>query len=146
MRVLVQRVSRASVSISGQIESQIEQGLVVLVGVAENDDRSCADWLATKTSKLRVFDDEQGRMNLSVKDIDGQVLCISQFTLLGELNKGSRPNYALAAHASAAETLYESYVDCLKRSGVEVRTGIFGAKMSVELVNDGPVTVMLERQ
>ncbi len=145
MRVLIQRVSRASVSISGNVESQIDQGLVALVGVAESDVRSNAEWLASKTSSLRVFNDDEGRMNLSVKDVAGEVLCISQFTLLGELKKGSRPSYKAAAPASAAKKLYEFYINCLRGSGVEVKTGVFGATMDVELVNKGPVTVILER-
>ena len=145
MRVLIQRVSRASVSISGQTESRIGHGLVALIGVAESDVRSHAEWLASKTSKLRIFDDDEGRMNLSVKDVAGEVLCVSQFTLLGELNKGSRPSYKTAAPSCTAKKLYDFYVERVRGSGVEVKTGVFGATMNVELVNRGPVTIMLER-
>lgn len=145
MRVLIQRVLKASVSVSGHIDQQIGPGVVALVGVARDDDLKDAEWLASKTEKAKIFDNDDGRMGLSLADIGGEVLCISQFTLLGELKKGSRPNFLDAAPPDIAEKIYEHFVGCLRKKGVEVKTGVFGAKMVVEMSNNGPVTVMLER-
>lgn len=144
MRVLVQRVSRASVSIEGHMKARIGRGLMAFVGVSSGDGLEEAGWLADKVARLRVFDDEMGRMGLSVQDVEGSVLCISQFTLLGELNKGTRPNFKHAASAEQAERIYEHFLSCLKDFQVVVESGVFGAKMDVELVNDGPVTLLLE--
>ncbi len=145
MRILLQRVTRASVSVSGRVQAEIGRGIVALVGVAQEDDESCAEWLASKIKNVRIFEDETGRMGRSVMDVEGSVLCVSQFTLLGEVKKGARPNFMAAAPSDSAEKLYGHLIDCLREAGVDVETGSFGSTMAVELVNDGPVTLMLER-
>ncbi len=137
MRALVQRVSRASVSVDGAIVSQIGPGLLVLLGVSVEDREREADWLADKVRSLRVFPDDEGRMNEPLGD--REVLCVSQFTLYGDTRRGNRPSYVAAAPGPAAEPLYERFCE---RSGA--RRGVFGAMMQVELVNDGPVTLLLE--
>lgn len=127
------------------MQAEIGRGIVALVGVARQDDESCTEWIASKIQTVRIFDDETGRMGRSVMDVDGSVLCVSQFTLLGELKKGARPNFIAAAPSDSAEKLYRHLIDCLRKAGVDVETGSFGSTMTVELVNDGPVTLMLER-
>jgi D-aminoacyl-tRNA deacylase len=137
VRALVQRVSRASVSVDGRVVSSIGPGLLVLLGVGGDDSEREADWLADKVRALRIFPDADGRMNEPLGD--REVLCVSQFTLYGDARRGNRPSYVAAAPPDIAEPLYERFCDRL-----EARRGIFGAMMAVELVNDGPVTLMLE--
>ncbi len=139
MRAAVQRVSNASVQVGGDVVAAIGPGLLVLLGVHRDDDKQVADKLARKLLALRVFDDEHGRMNRSVTDAGGEVLCVSQFTLYGDTRKGNRPSFAEVAPPEQAELLYERVRDALGASG-----GRFGARMAVELVNDGPVTLIVE--
>lgn len=146
MKVVLQRVSRASVEVEGETVSEIGPGLLLLVGVAAGDTREAVDWLARKVAGLRVFPDDAGRMNLSVTETGGAVLTVSQFTLLGDARKGNRPSFVEAAPPEEAEPLFDYLCERLREAGVpEVKTGIFGAMMDVELVNDGPVTLVLER-
>ena len=144
MRAVVQRVTRASVTVAGEIIGEIGNGLVVLVGIARDDTKVEAAYLVDKISNLRIFDDEQGRMNLSVKDVNGALLIISQFTLYGDCRKGRRPSFSDAAGIEKALPLYEYFVDTLRTKNVPVATGRFQAVMAVHLVNDGPVTLILE--
>jgi len=146
MRAVVQRVKRASVTIEGRRVSEIRTGLLVLVGVASNDTSESCKWMAEKVCNLRVFDDDQGRMNQTVLDVKGAILCVSQFTLLGDCRKGRRPSYDRAAPPDAAKPIYEDFVDALRAQGVQVETGEFRAMMDVELVNDGPVTLLLDSE
>lgn len=146
MRMLIQRVSRASVSVAGEVVGQIGQGLLVLLGVRQGDTAEQARWLAEKLVGLRVFADAQGKMNASVAEVGGAVLIVSQFTLYGELQKGRRPSYAAAASPELAEPLYEEFVRAVAALGVPTQTGRFGASMAVELVNDGPVTLIVDRE
>ena len=146
MRAVVQRVASASVSVDGQIVGQIGSGLVVLVGVAKEDGPADIEYVASKIQDLRVFDDEQGRMNRSVADVAGRVLVVSQFTLLGDARKGRRPAFDAAAAPERAKLLYDALVTRLESGGVPVATGVFRARMQVELVNDGPVTILLDSQ
>lgn len=145
MKALIQRVSMARVEVDGSIVGEIGKGFLVLLGVAEGDSQSQADILAAKTSNLRIFEDENEKMNLSVKDVDGEILVVSQFTLCADCKKGNRPSFALSAKPDDARKLYEYYMKQLLENGVrDVKHGIFGADMKVELVNDGPVTIMLD--
>jgi D-tyrosyl-tRNA(Tyr) deacylase len=144
MRILVQRVGRASVTIAGERVAQIGHGLLVLVGVAPADDETTAAQLAAKTAKLRIFEDDAGLMNLSLAEVAGEVLAVSQFTLYGDARRGNRPSFTQAARPEQGEAVYEAYVAALRAAGAPVQTGVFGAHMHVELVNDGPVTIMLE--
>jgi len=144
MRAVVQRVSEASVVVDGQTVGEIYQGLMVLLGVAQGDTSMDAIYLAEKTSGLRIFEDEQGKMNRSVEDISGSVLVVSQFTLLGDCRKGRRPGFTDAARPELADNLYEEYVASLRQRGINVATGVFRADMKVGLVNDGPVTMLLD--
>jgi len=145
MRVVIQRVKRASVSISGSIKSEISQGLLILVGIEDTDTEEDIDFLCKKTSNLRIFDDEQGVMNKSVMDIDGEILVISQFTLHASTKKGNRPSYIKAAKPDIAIPLYEKFCKALEDAlGKPVGTGIFGADMQIELINDGPVTICID--
>ena len=144
MRALIQRVARASVSVAGRPVAQIGRGLLVLVGVTHEDDAAAAARLAAKTVKLRVFEDDAGLMNLSLKEIAGELLAVSQFTLYADTRRGNRPSFTQAARPQQGEAVYEAYVEALRAEGVPVRTGEFGAHMQVELVNDGPVTILLE--
>ena len=145
MRVLVQRVAEASVEIDRQIISSIGKGLLVFVGIESTDTLQDAEWLACKTAALRIFDDEKGVMNLSVTDIDGEVLVVSQFTLCAETRKGNRPSYIRAARHETAIPLYESFCKIMEqKTGKEVKTGVFAADMKVKLVNDGPVTIWID--
>ena len=139
MRALVQRVSEASVSVQGRPIASIGRGLLVLLGVRHGDGPEQADRMTRKLLALRIFDDEAGRMNRSVRDIGGELLCVSQFTLYGDAGKGNRPSFALAAPPEEAEALYERV-----REGLGAKGGVFGARMSVTLVNDGPVTLLIE--
>lgn len=145
MRIVIQRVSKASVNIDGGVHSHIGHGLLVLIGVAEGDTSEDADWLASKTANIRLFDDEEGVMNLSVRDIDGEVLVVSQFTLNASTRKGNRPSYIKAARHELAIPLYEYFCKKVSESiGKEVRRGVFGADMKVDLINDGPVTIIID--
>ena len=144
MRAVVQRVTRASVTVADERIAEIEGGLVALIGVAVEDDERDADALAAKIAGLRVFDDTAGAMNLDAAQARGAVLVVSQFTLLGDARKGRRPSFIAAARGERAETLYERVAARLRDAGLEVATGIFGAEMAVELVNDGPVTILLD--
>ena len=144
MRAVVQRVSEASVLVAGEVVGQIGPGLAVLVGVKQGDTEADARYLAEKTAHLRVFGDADGRMNGSVVERGGEVLVISQFTLYGDARRGRRPSYAEAAAPEIAEALYLRYGDLLREQGLAVRTGRFGAMMTVRLVGDGPVTILLD--
>lgn len=146
MRIVLQRVRSASVTVAGEEVSSIGPGLLLLVGVAQGDGKAEADWLAEKVTGLRIFNDACGKMNLSVQDIGGEVLAVSQFTLLADTRKGKRPSFIKAAAPEEAEPLFDYFSERLLASGVEsVKTGRFGAMMDVALVNDGPVTIVLER-
>jgi D-tyrosyl-tRNA(Tyr) deacylase len=145
MRVLIQRVTEASVEIEHQIKSSIGKGLLVFIGIESTDSLQDAEKLAGKTAALRIFDDERGIMNLSVTDIDGEVLVVSQFTLCAETRKGNRPSYINAAGHEKAIPLYESFCKIMEqKTGKEVKTGVFAADMKVKLVNDGPVTIWID--
>lgn len=144
MRAVVQRVSRASVRVDGEIVGQIGQGVLVLLGVAQSDTEADADYLADKISGLRVFEDEQEKMNLSVSDVGGAVLAVSQFTLYGDVRRGKRPSFDRAARPEQAKQLYEYFVEQIRAKGLRCETGRFQAMMDVELVNDGPVTILLD--
>lgn len=144
VRAVVQRVSEASVRVGGEVVGQIGRGLVVLLGVGQGDAPEDALYLAEKTLHLRIFPDEAGQMNRSVTDVQGGILVVSQFTLYGDARKGRRPGYSDAAGPEEATRLYEYFVDCLRPSGLEVATGVFRAMMEVALVNQGPVTLLLD--
>lgn len=147
MRVVLQRVSRGEVRIEGDVAGRIGAGHVLLVGFTESDGPDEVEWMADKVVGLRVFSDDEGKMNLSLGDVDGELLVVSQFTLYGDTRKGRRPSFVKAAHPDEAIPLYESFIDALKARGVRrVETGEFGAMMEVDLVNDGPVTLVLERE
>ncbi len=145
MRALIQRVSQASVSINEQVKTKINQGLLILLGIEESDNHDDIDWLCKKIAQLRIFDDNQGIMNLSIQDIDGELLVISQFTLHARTKKGNRPSYIKAARPEIAIPLYEKFIntmsDFIKE---EIQTGEFGAMMQVSLTNDGPVTIIID--
>ncbi len=146
MRIVLQRVKNASVTVEGETISSTGQGLLLLVGVAVGDGEVEADWLAEKVAGLRIFGDESGKMNLSVRDVGGEILAISQFTLLADTRKGKRPSFVGAAPPEVAEKLFDYFCERLRAAGVgSVETGSFGAMMDVALVNDGPVTIVLER-
>jgi D-tyrosyl-tRNA(Tyr) deacylase len=144
MKAVLQRVSRASVSIGGSIRGEIGPGLLVLLGVADGDGGADAERLAGKVARLRVFEDETGRFDRSLLDTAGAALVVSQFTLLADTTKGNRPSFTAAAAPEHAEPVYDRFCDALRELGVPVETGVFGARMEVELVNDGPVTIALE--
>lgn len=144
MRLLIQRAAKGSVSIDGKTVGRTGKGLVVLVGVTHTDTEADAEYLANKCVNLRIFTDENGKMNLSLLDIGGGMLAISQFTLYGDCIKGRRPGFDLAARPELAEPLYEKFVELVRNMGVSVETGRFGADMMVEIHNDGPVTFLLE--
>ena len=143
MRAVVQRVARARVLVVGRVESEIGAGLCVLLGVASGDDAAAAERLAGRVARLRIFENEEGRFDRSLLDVGGAALVVSQFTLLADTAKGNRPSFTDAAPPEEAEPLYERFCEGLRALGVEVRTGVFGARMEVELVNDGPVTIVL---
>jgi D-aminoacyl-tRNA deacylase len=146
MRAVCQRVSRARVVVDGAVHAAIGRGLLVLLGVARDDDRAGAERLAAKVAKLRIFEDERGKFDRSLLDVGGEALVVSQFTLLAdsERQKGTRPDFLSAAPREIAEPLYEHFCHALRDLGVPVETGVFGAYMAVELVNDGPVTIILD--
>ena len=144
MRLVIQRVATAQVVVADEIVSQIGAGLCVFLGVGRKDSESNADSLAEKISNLRIFEDDQGKMNRSVRDVGGEILVVSQFTLYGDCTRGNRPSFSDAAPAAEAQRLYEIFVAHLKALGLRVSTGRFQAKMAVSLTNDGPVTFILE--
>ena len=144
MRALVQRVSEASVEVKGSIVGAISKGLLVFVGVTHSDSREVAEKLARKIIGIRVFDDQNGQMNFSCEDVNGEFLVISQFTLYGNVDRGRRPGWSEAARPEQAEPLINYFTDCLKASGLKVETGIFQEDMNVKLTNHGPATLMIE--
>jgi D-tyrosyl-tRNA(Tyr) deacylase len=145
MRLLLQRVSRAEVRVGGQVVGRVGRGFCLLVGFTHTDGAEQLEWMAEKVIGLRLFSDEAEKMNLSLADVGGALLVVSQFTLYGDARKGRRPSFIDAARPEAAEGLYEQFVERLRARGVHVETGEFGAMMEVDLVNDGPVTLWLER-
>ena len=144
MRAVIQRVSRAVVSVAGERRAAIERGLLVLLGVGADDEAADVSYLAEKTAGLRIFEDAEGKMNLSVEDVAGSLLVVSQFTLFGDARRGRRPNFSGAASPAKAAALYTDYVESLRRRGLRVETGVFQAMMQVELANEGPVTILLD--
>ncbi|HYK77711.1 MAG TPA: D-aminoacyl-tRNA deacylase [Daejeonella sp.] len=145
MRAVIQRVSEASVKVDGEITGQIGIGLLVLLGIEENDTEEDLKWLAQKIANMRIFSDENGQMNRSLEDVDGQILLISQFTLFAQTKKGNRPGFVRAARPEKAIPLYELMIQILQSlTGKKTQTGIFGADMKVSLVNDGPVTIIMD--
>lgn len=145
MKALIQRVKSASVTIDGLLYSKIGQGLLVFLGVEKGDDKLNAEKLADKLSKLRIFEDENEKMNHSILDIEGEMLIVSQFTLCGDCKKGTRPSFDKSAPPQIANELYEYFISQVKSFNIPVKTGKFGAMMDVELINDGPVTFMVEK-
>lgn len=145
MRVLVQRCDRACVKVDDKIVGQIGMGVMILVGITHDDDSKKIDYLVDKLINLRIFDDENGVMNKSLLDVSGSILSISQFTLYADTRKGRRPSYVEAMSGDKAKTLYDEFNEKLRNIGVKVETGIFGADMKVDFINDGPITIMLEK-
>ena len=144
MRAVIQRVKSASVTVEGEVVSEIQKGLLVFLGVAQEDTPADVEYMASKIANLRIFEDDKGRMNLSILDIGGEALVVSQFTLYGDCRKGRRPSFIHAARPEKADPLYEAFMDEISQLGVSVKAGIFQAIMDVELINDGPVTIMLD--
>lgn len=144
MRAVVQRVTQSSVTVDGKITGSIEKGLMVLLGVEEGDIEKDAQYIADKVSGLRIFEDEQGKMNLSIKEIGGKVLAVSQFTLLGDARKGKRPSFSKAARPDEANKLYRYFIDLINNNDIETQEGVFQAEMLVNIYNDGPVTILLD--
>ena len=144
MKIVIQRVSEASVSIDGEINGQIEKGFVILTGICEEDTQEDISWLSKKVIGLRVFSDEEGKMNLSIKDVGGSILLISQFTLHASTKKGNRPSFIHAAKPAIAIPLYEAFLHQLSEEEINVQTGKFGADKKVSLINDGPVTIIID--
>ena len=145
MKLVVQRVKNAKVEVDGKIVGSIDKGFLVLLGVTHTDNEQIADYLVKKLCNLRVFKDDNDKMNLSIKDINGKLLIVSQFTLYADCNKGNRPAFVNAAKPEIANKLYEYFCNKCKENGIEVQKGIFGANMQVSLLNDGPVTIILEK-
>lgn len=144
MRAVVQKVSSSKVTVDEKVVGQINQGLMVLLGVTHGDTSKDVDYMVDKITNLRIFEDAQGKMNLSLKDVNGEVLAVSQFTLYGDARRGRRPSFSEAARPEVANPLYEEFVQKVKNQGINVGTGKFGAHMMVDLTNDGPVTILLE--
>jgi D-aminoacyl-tRNA deacylase len=144
MKIVIQRVSEAHVKVDGKIVGEIGKGLMILTGIDENDEKADADWLVQKILNLRIFGDEGDKLNLSVKDISGEILCISQFTLIADYKKGNRPSFIKAAKPDKAIPLFDYFKEELARSGLKTESGIFGADMKVSLINDGPVTIVMD--
>ncbi len=144
MKIIIQRVLKASVEVEGETVGSIDKGFLILFGAAANDTEADCIRLAEKISKLRIFEDENGKTNLGIKDVGGEILSVSQFTLLADCSHGNRPSFINAARPETAVPLYEKFNDELRKHGLHVETGIFGADMKVELINDGPFTVILE--
>ncbi len=145
MKILVQKVLNASVTVNGQKVSKIKNGLLLFIGVEKGDSAPQADYLAKKTANLRIFEDENNKMNLSIMDVKGEILAVSQFTLAADLSRGNRPGFDGAARPEDAKPLYEYFVKQLENYGISVQTGIFQADMKVELLNDGPCTFILQK-
>lgn len=144
MIALIQRVSNASVEVGSEIISTIGRGLLVFIGAEKGDSEKEIDYLARKVSQLRIFEDKDGKLNYSVKDIGGEILVVSQFTLMADCRKGNRPSFERAEVPETAKVLYELFIEKLKHSGMPVKTGVFGASMKIHLVNDGPVTIFID--
>ena len=145
MRAVIQRVTEASVKINNQVKGEIDQGYLILLGIEEEDGREDIEWLSKKICALRIFSDDEGLMNLSIQDVDGSILLVSQFTLHAKVKKGNRPSYIKAAKPDIAIPLYEQFKNQLiKELGKEIQTGEFGAAMKVSIVNDGPVTILID--
>ncbi len=144
MRVVLQRSKEASVTVDGVVKGEITSGAVLLVGITHEDTEEDARYIAEKVVNLRIFEDEDGKMNHSLLDVEGEILSISQFTLYGDCRKGRRPNFMNAAKPDQAESIYDYFNSVLKEKSVKVETGVFGAMMDVQLTNDGPVTLMIE--
>lgn len=144
MRVVIQRVSEASVTVDNAIVGSINRGYMLLIGIDENDETQDADWLVQKILNLRVFGDEEGKLNRSVIDIQGEILCVSQFTLIADYKKGNRPSFIKAAKPDKAIPLFEYFKTEISKSGLKVESGVFGADMKVALINDGPVTILMD--
>jgi len=145
MRALLQRVSSAQVTVDGRVTGQIERGFVILLGVTHSDTNTEAEWLANKVAGLRLFEDEAGKRNLGLADVGGSLLVVSQCTLYGDAQKGRRPSFTAAARPEQAEPLVDHFCHCLRDMGFQVATGVFGAHMGAEIQNDGPVTLLVER-
>ncbi|MCM2606061.1 D-aminoacyl-tRNA deacylase [Rossellomorea marisflavi] len=145
MKVVLQRSKQASVTVDGEVQGRIQSGLVLLVGITHGDTEEEAAYIADKVVNLRIFEDEDGKMNHSLLDRGGEILSISQFTLYGDTRKGRRPNFMGAAKPAEAEVVYERFNAILREKGVNVETGVFGAMMDVQLINDGPVTLIIEK-
>ena len=146
MKALIQRVSYAHIKVEGQTVAQINKGILIFLGIEKEDTPEMADFLSRKIANLRIFEDNNGKMNLSVVDIKGEILIVSQFTLVGDTSRGNRPGFETAATPDKAKTLYEYFSKKVQDIGLFVQNGVFGADMKVELLNDGPVTFMLERK
>ena len=144
MKAVIQRVSEAYVKVNNEITGEISKGLLLLVGIEENDEKEDAEWLSKKILDLRIFSDEEGKMNRSVKDINGEILCVSQFTLIADYKKGNRPSFIKVAKPEKAVPLFEYFKGLIKSSGLKTESGIFGADMKVSLLNDGPVTIVMD--
>lgn len=144
MKAVIQRVSEANVKVDGEIVGEISKGLMLLIGIDENDEKADADWLIQKILNLRIFGDENDKLNLSVQGISGELLCISQFTLIADYKKGNRPSFIKAAKPDKAIPLFEYFKQEIKKSGLKTESGIFGADMKVSLINDGPVTIVMD--
>ena len=145
MKLVIQRVSSAKLEVDGKIVSEIDKGMLVLLGISNTDNSSQIEWLAKKLVDLRIFADENSKMNLSINDVQGEILLVPQFTLYANCKKGRRPDFNNAARPDIAEKLYLEFAEELKKNGIDPRLGIFGAHMNVSLTNDGPVTIILER-
>lgn len=144
MKIVIQRVTEANVKVEGKIVGEITKGLLLLIGIDEEDEKTDADWLVQKILNLRIFGDEEGKLNLSVTDISGEIICISQFTLISDYKKGNRPSFIKAAKADKAIPLFEYFKSEIAKSGLKTESGIFGADMKVSLLNDGPVTIVMD--
>lgn len=144
MKVVIQRVSESSVKVDGAIVGEIGKGLMLLVGIDENDEKTDADWIVQKILNLRIFGDKDDKLNLSVQDIKGEILCVSQFTLIADYKKGNRPSFIKAAKPDKAIPLFDYFKEQISKSGLKTESGIFGADMKVSLINDGPVTIVMD--
>lgn len=144
MKAVIQRVSEASVKVDGKIVGEIKKGLMLLIGIHEQDEKTDADWLIQKILNLRIFGDENEKLNLSIKDISGEILCISQFTLITDYKKGNRPSFIKAAKPDKAIPLFDYFKEEIAKSALKTESGIFGADMKVSLINDGPVTIVMD--
>ena len=144
MKAVIQRVSEAHVKVDGEITGEISHGLLLLIGIDEEDEKTDADWLVQKILNLRIFGDEDGKLNLSVLDISGEIICISQFTLIADYKKGNRPSFIKAAKPEKAIPLFEYFKTEIAKSSLKIESGIFGADMKVSLLNDGPVTIVMD--